>query len=94
MSDEVSGPNNGPAQQPPQQTPEETQRQKHMKKLNAEALERKRNKRKPIKTEIETVYDSRGKIKYRKVFYMPNGMKHVVLIHKGEIEKLRAQKKI
>lgn len=72
---------------------EETPRQKHLKRLNAEALSRKRSKKKPIKIEIETVHDSRGKIKYRKVFYMPSGMKHAVLMRSSEAEKLIKQKK-
>ena len=74
--------------------PEETPRQKHLKRLNAEAAERKKNKRGPIKTEIEMVYDTRGKPKYRKVFYMANGNKFRVAIAKGEVQKLKAQKKI
>ena len=78
----------------PTASDEETPRQKHIKKLNAEALDRKRSKKKPIKIEFETVFDSRGKPKYRKVFHMPSGMKHVVLVHKAEVEKLKAQKKI
>lgn len=73
---------------------EETPRQKHVRRLNAEALNRKRSKKKPIKIETETVHDSRGKVKYRKVFYMPSGMKHVVSISKHEVERLKAQKKI
>ena len=73
---------------------EETPRQKHLKKLNAEALKLKRSKKKPTKIEIETVHDSRGKIKYRKLFYMPSGTKHAVLISKSEVERLKAQKKI
>ena len=34
---------------------EETPRQKHVKKLNAEALSRKRSKKKPVKIETEIV---------------------------------------
>lgn len=74
--------------------PEETPRQKHLKRLNAEAAERKKNKKAPEKIEIELVYDSRGKPKYRKVFFMPNGNKYRVPIAKGEVAKLKAQKKI
>jgi hypothetical protein len=74
--------------------PEETPRQKHLKRLNAEAAERKRNKKEPIKTEYEMVYDTRGKPKYRKVFFMANGNKYRVPISKGEVRKLKEQKKI
>lgn len=90
MSDEVLNSVSPTLQEPP----EETSRQRHQRKVNAEALERKRNKKKPVKIEIETVHDSRGKAKYRKVFFMPNGMKHAVLMHKSEVERLKAQKKI
>ena len=74
--------------------PEETPRQKHLKRLNAEAAERKKNKKGPVKVEFEMVYDTRGKPKYRRVFFMPNGNKYRLPVDKAEVETLKAQNKI
>lgn len=73
-------------------------RHKHLRKLaaEAEALKKLKAETKPLKIEYEVVYDTRGKPKYRKVFYMPNGNKHSEYISSksSELSRLKAQKKL
>ncbi len=70
-------------------------RHKHLRKLaaEAEALKKEKENTKPIKIEYEMVHDTRGKPKYRKVFFMPNGNKHWVYVDpkSSEITRLKAQ---
>ena len=53
-------------------------RHKHLRKLaaEAEAIKKEKDATKPLKIEYELAYDTRGKPKYRKLTYMPNGNKH------------------
>lgn len=71
-------------------------RHKHLRKLAAEAAALKKAKQntKPLKVEIEVAYDTRGKPKYRKIFYMPNGNKHSEYLSEksAEVQKLKSQK--
>ena len=87
MTDEVAQPSSADDSSP---------RHKHLRKLaaEAEALKKTKDNTKPLKIEYEVVYDTRGKPKYRKVFYMPNGNKHREYVSPKVAEKLKAQKKI
>lgn len=73
---------------------ESTPRFKHLRKLSEqkEALKKQKEAEKHlVKTEIEVVYDTRGRPKYRKVFTMPNGTKHRTYVpaHSAEAQRLK-----
>lgn len=68
-------------------------RHKHLRKLAAEAEALKKAKQNPTGIEIEIVYDTRGKPKYRKISRMPNGNKHSEYISPKMGQQLKNQKK-
>lgn len=73
-------------------------RAKHLRKLAQEAEARKKAKettRKPERIEYEIAYDSRGKKKYRKLSYMPDGTRHSEYVRPeiGEAKMLQQKKR-
>lgn len=78
-----------------QDAEESSPRHKHLRKLaaEAEALKKEKANSKPSKIEYEVVYDTRGKPKYRKVIYSPNGNKYWVYVDpkSSELSRIKAQ---
>lgn len=73
-------------------------RAKHLRKLAQEAEARKKAKetnRKAERVEYEIAYDTRGKKKYRKLTYMPDGTRHSEYVRPeiGEAKMLQQKKK-
>lgn len=71
-------------------------RHKHLRKLaaEAEALKKAKANSGSIKVEYEVVHDTRGRPKYRKVSYMPNGTKHREYVSPQVAASLKERKKL